>query len=71
MMSDPDPDEALRGRALEALPQLFSLLRDVVSNGAWSSEREELRTLIEACVVGAHRLRLAERLRAGNGCGRS
>jgi hypothetical protein len=59
-----DPDALARADTLGALPAVFTFLRGVVSATAASPEREELRTLIEACVVGAHRLKLAEQLRA-------
>jgi hypothetical protein len=52
---------------LEALPALLSLAREVVvtSFEAGDPEGDELRSLLEACVVGAYRLRLRERLRGG------
>jgi hypothetical protein len=51
---------------LEALPALLALARQVVitSFEAGDAESDELRNLLEACVVGALRLRLRERLRA-------
>ena len=64
MRSNLDADELLQAEPLEALPTIFAFLRSVVSSRDMSPEREELRKLIEACVVGAHRLRLAEQLRA-------
>jgi hypothetical protein len=63
-MSNRDPDPLTQADTLGALPAVFTFLRGVVSATSASPEREELRSLIEACVVGAHRLRLAEQLRA-------
>ena len=63
MMPNRDPDEAARAEALEALPAVFTFLRGFVSVTRGCKESEELRSLIEACVVEAHRLRLASLLR--------
>jgi len=53
-----------RAESLDALPALLSFAREVVAAvcEAGDAEGEELRGLLEACVVGAHRLRLRERL---------
>lgn len=59
-----------RTEALEALPAMLSVARRLVisSFDAGDPESEELKCLLDACVVGAHRLRLRERLRARGGC---
>ena len=51
---------------LEALPALLTVARQLViaSFEPGDPEADELRELVEACVVGAHRLRLRERLKA-------
>jgi hypothetical protein len=57
-----------RAEAIDGLPAMLSMLRRVVitSFDAGDPESDELRGLLDACVVGAHRLRLRERLRNGN-----
>ena len=35
---------------------------------AGDAESEELKSLLDACVVGAHRLKLREQLRSGEAC---
>jgi hypothetical protein len=59
-----------RTEALDALPAMLSVARRLVisSFAAGDPESEELKCLLDACVVGAHRLRLRERLRARGGC---
>jgi hypothetical protein len=54
-----------RAEVLDTLPALLTLARHVVITtfGAGNPETDELRGLLEACVVGAHRLRLREQLR--------
>lgn len=54
---------------LETLPALLTLAHEVVvtSLEAGDPEGDELKSLLEACVIGAHRLRLRERLRGGRG----
>jgi len=56
-----------RDEALEALPAVLSSIRSLVMAAfeAGDPESEELKRLLEACVVGAHRLRLREQLRSG------
>ncbi len=58
-----------RAEALDALPAMLALLRRVVvtSFEPGDPESDELRDLLDACVIGAHRLRLRERLRNGDG----
>lgn len=65
MANGPALDVA-RGEALQALPNILSAIRWVVmtSFDAGDSESDQLRELLEACVVGAHRLNLREQLRA-------
>ena len=57
------------GEALDALPAMLAMLRRVVitSFEAGDPESDELRGLLDACVVEAHRLRLRERLRYRDG----
>lgn len=69
MKIDGHRDLKARCAPLEALPALLTLAREVVvtSLAAGDPEGDELKSLLEACVVGAHRLRLRERLRGGRG----
>jgi hypothetical protein len=55
-----------RTEALAALPALLDLARQAVmaTFGPDDAESGELKTLLDACVVGAHRLRLREQLRS-------
>ena len=67
------PCAEARTDGLEALPALLTLARQMVV-GAFDSgdpESDELRSLLEACIVGALRLRLRERLRAQHAWRRS
>jgi len=52
-----------RAEAIDALPAMLALLRRVVMTSfeTGDPESDELRRLLDACVVGAHRLRLRER----------
>ncbi len=61
-----------RDQALDALPAVLSVVRRLVMTSfeAGDPESDELRRLLEACVVGAHRLRLRERLRSDGEPGR-
>ena len=61
-----DPEALERHETLEALPALLTMLRRFVARsfGPDDPESDELKQLLEACVVGAHRLRLREQLRA-------
>ena len=56
-----------REEALDALPAVLSVVRSLMlaSFEAGDPESEELKRLLDACVVGAHRLRLREQLRSG------
>jgi len=59
-----------RAEALEAIPAMLTVLRRLVFTAyeAGDPETDELRRLLDACVVGAHRLRLREQMRAKGGC---
>ncbi len=61
-----------RVEALAALPALLTLVRQAVVSVFEPDDQEsiELRTLLDACVVGAHRLRLREQLRLEEACDR-
>jgi hypothetical protein len=61
-----DPETLERHETLEALPALLTMLRRFVAKsfGPDDPEGDELKQMLEACVVGAHRLRLREQLRA-------
>lgn len=54
-----------RVETLEALPALLTLARRAVLAAFEPDDPEchELRNLLDACVIGAHRLRLREQLR--------
>jgi len=64
-MPKPDP-MTIRAETLDALPAMLTMMRRMVitSFEAGDPESDELKSLLEACVVGAYRLRLRERLRA-------
>jgi hypothetical protein len=55
-----------RHETLDALPAMLTVLRRLVATSfeADDPDSDELKRLLEACVVGAHRLRLREQLRA-------
>ena len=55
---------------LDALPALLTLARGAVGAAfeAGDPDSEELMQLLDACVVGAHRLKLRERLRTPLEC---
>ena len=59
-----------RAEALDAIPAMLTVLRRMLITAfeAEDPESDELRRLLEACVVGAHRLRLREQMRAKGGC---
>jgi hypothetical protein len=61
-----DPRALVRRETLDALPATLTMLRRLLVNTfeAGDPETDELRSLLDACVVGAHRLRLREQLRA-------
>lgn len=70
MRPNEDPLEVGRAETLEALPAVLTVLRRLVISAfePGDPESDELRTLLDACVVGAHRLRLREQLRASEIC---
>ena len=55
-----------RRETLDALPATLTMLRRLVVTAFEASDPEidELKRMLEACVVGAHRLRLREQMRA-------
>jgi hypothetical protein len=61
-----DPRALARRETLEALPATLTMLRRLVVTAfeAGDPETDELRSLLDACVVGAYRLRLREQLRS-------
>jgi hypothetical protein len=65
-MAKPDPLALQRSKTLDALPATLTMLRRLVVAAfePGDPESDELKRLLEACVVGAHRLRLREQLRA-------
>jgi len=65
-MAKPESQARVRRETLDALPATLTMLRRLVvmSFEAGDPEIDELKRLLEACVVGAHRLRLREQMRA-------
>jgi hypothetical protein len=65
-MPKQDPQALVRRETLDALPATLTMLRRLVVTTfeADDPESDELKRLLEACVVGAHRLRIREQLRA-------
>ena len=71
MTYDPGPHpEVARAETLDALPALLTLARQAVVAAFEDGDpdSDELKTLLDACVVGAHRLKLRERLRTPPNC---
>ena len=70
MMSNEDPSVLARAETLEALPAVLTVVRRllIAAFEAGDPETDELRSLLDACVVGAYRLRLREQLRANGAC---
>ena len=68
MRTDHDGEILARAETLSALPGLLTLARQVIVTTFESGdpEIEGLKTMLDECVVGLHRLRLRERLRAGD-----
>ena len=64
-MSNDNVSTLGRAETLEALPAVLTVLRRLVMTAfePGDPESDELRSLLDACVVGAHRLRLREQLR--------
>jgi hypothetical protein len=58
--------EVKRVETIEALPAILILARQAVAAAFDPADPdcEELTNLLDACMVGAHRLRLREKLRA-------
>jgi hypothetical protein len=58
--------EVKRVETIEALPAILILARQAVVSAfdPGDPDCQELKNLLDACVVGAHRLRLREKLRA-------
>ena len=71
-MSMPHAVDEARTEALDVLPAMLTVLRRLVVSAfdAGDPEIDQLRTLLDECVVGAHRLRLREQLRANGACDR-
>jgi hypothetical protein len=69
-MSAPHTFDEARTEALDVLPAMLTLLRRLVVNAFDTDDPEidQFRTLLDECVVGAHRLRLREQLRANGAC---
>jgi hypothetical protein len=65
-MAKRESPASIRRETLDALPATLTMLRRLVvtSFDASDPEIDELKQMLEACVVGAHRLRLREQMRA-------
>jgi hypothetical protein len=65
-MAKRESPASIRRETLDALPATLTMLRRLVvtSFDAGDPEIDELKRMLEACVVGAHRLRLREKMRA-------
>ena len=65
-MAKRESPASIRRETLDALPATLTMLRRLVvtSFDASDPEIDELKRMLEACVVGAHRLRLREQMRA-------
>jgi hypothetical protein len=65
-MAKRESPASIRREALDALPATLTMLRRLVVTtfDASDPEIDELKRMLEACVVGAHRLRLREQMRA-------
>ena len=61
-----DRQTLTRTETVDALPAMLTLMRRLVMTSfeVGDAESDELKQLLEACVVGAYRLRLREQLRA-------
>jgi hypothetical protein len=66
-----DLQALVRRETLDALPATLTMLRRLVVTTFEGDdpESDELKRLLEACVVGAHRLRIREQLRAREALG--
>lgn len=69
-MTNEDPSAVARAETLEALPAVLTVVRRllIATFQEGDPESDELRGLLDACVVGALRLRLREQLRASGAC---
>jgi hypothetical protein len=65
-MAKRESPASVRRETLDALPATLTMLRRLVVTtfDATDPEIDELKCMLEACVVGAHRLRLREQMRA-------
>jgi hypothetical protein len=65
-MAKRESPASIRRETLDALPATLTMLRRLVVTtfDASDPEIDELKQMLEACVVGAHRLRLREQMRA-------
>ena len=65
-MAKRESPASIRRETLDALPATLTMLRRLVvaTLDASDPEIDELKQMLEACVVGAHRLRLREQMRA-------
>jgi hypothetical protein len=65
-MAKRESPASVRRETLDALPATLTMLRRLVVTtfDANDPEIDELKRMLEACVVGAHRLRLREQMRA-------
>ena len=65
-MAKRESPAGIRRETLDALPATLTMLRRLVVTtfDASDPEIDELKRMLEACVVGAHRLRLREQMRA-------
>jgi hypothetical protein len=65
-MAKRESPASIRRETLDSLPATLTMLRRLVVTtfDATDPEIDELKRMLEACVVGAHRLRLREQMRA-------
>jgi hypothetical protein len=65
-MAKRESPASIRRENLDALPATLTMLRRLVVTtfDANDPEVDDLKRMLEACVVGAHRLRLREQMRA-------
>ena len=65
-MAKRESPASIRRETLDALPATLTMLRRLVVTtfDASDPEIDDLKRMLEACVVGAHRLRLREQMRA-------
>jgi hypothetical protein len=65
-MAKRESPASIRRETLDALPATLTMLRRLVVTtfDASDPDIDELKRMLEACVVGAHRLRLREQMRA-------